>query len=311
MALLSILAVALVLVLVTLVVMFVAIPRRRRLVTIDESGFPRLAHLRRVTTLVRILGFAAGLIAVAVVVRIGELGLGLLLAPAIFAALQILAVVVADLIARRSATTPGVAGLEVRSMRAYLPRALGIATLVALVALALTLGWSTAVGSADDMGRAGRSLSFEYPCDGECFASMGPWPGSYYSIPLALSILFVIAMAVAAASVTVRRPRDASNAEIVRVDDLIRSRATESAIAAVGFAVAGSLMAVCVLVSRLAARGQNITPLALLVAGWAAVAVAVAAFAMSVWCAVVLLLPGARMGHAASSHRVDPVPAQR
>lgn len=293
MSLLSILVVIAPAIVVVLVVVLVAHPRRRRPVTFNVDDFPRLGRLRRVTTRARVIALVVGLIVVVAMTGLGPLGMGLMLAPAVFAATQILATLAADVLTHSSARTPGTSGLEVRRIGAYLPRALTLATAVALLVLAGTLAWTTAVGSVDDMGRAGRAFTYSYPCDGVCRGSFTPWPGSYYSIPLGVALVVLVALAVVAVTMTVRRPRDASDREIVRVDDFIRKRSTESVVAALGLGCAASLTAVCVLASRLVPSTVPGVSNLLVAAGWAAVVVGILALGMSVWCFVVLLLPGA------------------
>ena len=283
-----------------LVVVLIAIPRRRRLVSFAERDFPQLARLRNVTTAARVIALIVGLIVVVLLTTVGPLGMGFLLAPAVFAGTQIVATLVAELISRDTARTPGAAGLEVRRIRSYLPRALGTATVVTMTVLTGVLIGTTATGSPDDMGRAGRSFSYSYPCDGVCGGSFSPWPGSFYTAPLGIALLLVVTLAVTAIVITVRRPRDASQPEIVRVDDFIRTRSAESVVAALGLGGAASLAAICVLVSRLVVSTVDGVSRVLLVAGWSAVVVGLIAFGMSMWCVVVLLLPGARARHSHS-----------
>ncbi len=283
-----------------LAVVLIVIPRRRRLVSFADRDFPQLVRLRNVTTAARVIALVVGLIAVVLMTTVGPIGMGLLLAPAVFAGTQMVATLVADLISRDTARTPGAAGLEVRRVRSYLPRALGGATAITLTVLTGVLIWTTAMGSSDDMGRAGRSFSYSYACDGVCEGSFSPWPGSFYSVPLATGLLLLVTLAVAAVVITVRRPRDASKPEIVRVDDLVRTRSAESVVAALGLGGAASLAAICVLTSRLVVSTVDGVSIDLLIAGWTAVVVGLAAFAMSVWCVVVLMLPGARALHSES-----------
>lgn len=275
-----------------LAVVLVVQPRRRRLVSINETQFPQLSRLHTVTSAARIIAFVVGLIVVVLMTAVGSLGIGFLLAPAVFAGTQMVAMVAANLVAHNMARTPGIAGLEVRRMSSYVPRALVVATSVALVTLAATLIWTTATASTDDMGRPGRAFTYSYPCEGLCWGSFSPWPGSYYAFPLGISLMFLIAVAVVAMVITVRRPRNASDPEIVRIDDFVRARSAESIAAALGLGIAASLAAVCFLVSRLVPSTVNGVAGSLLAAGWAAVVVGTLAFGMSVWCVVALLLPG-------------------
>ncbi|MEO7586737.1 MAG: hypothetical protein ABIS84_01775 [Arachnia sp.] len=275
-----------------LALVLIAVPRRRRLVTINEHDFPALARLRSVNAVARVVGLVVGVVVVASLSGAGRLGLGLLLSPAVFALTQVLATLVAGILTHDAARTRGTAGLEVRRIRPYLPRGLTVLTVSATAVLALVLLWTTAVGAPDDMGRNGRSFTYSYPCDTVCEASFGPWPGSYYTLPLGAVFALVLALAAATVLVTVRRPRDASDPEIVRVDDFVRARAVESVVAAVGVASAATLFAVSLAVTSLG-NPRNVVPLILRIPGWGAMLLTLAALPMTVWCVVVLLLPGA------------------
>ena len=275
-----------------LTAVLIAVPRRRRLVTINEHDFPALARLRSVNAAARVVGLVVGILVVVSLSDAGNLGVGLLLSPAVFALTQILATLVAGILTHDAARTRGTAGLEVRRVRPYLPRGLTVVTASATAVLALVLVWTTAVGSPDDMGRNGRSFTYSYPCDTVCGAGFSPWPGSYYTVPLGAVLTLVLVLAVATVLVTVRRPRDASDPEIVRVDDFVRARAVESVVAAVGVASAATLCGVSLLVTHLA-NPRNVVPLMLRIPGWGAMLLTLAALPLTVWCVVVLLLPGA------------------
>ncbi len=273
------------------------VPRRRKLVAIDAPAFPALVRLRNVTLIARLIGVVVGIVAIVAVANAGRLGIGVLLAPAVFAATQILATLAAGVITHNAARTPGVAGLEVRNIRTYLP--MGLTTVVASVTALLTvvLVWTTAVASTDDMGRAGRQFQFSYPCDGDaygCSSAFGPFPGSFYTVPLAIVLAVTLLIAAMTIIVTVRRPRNASDPEILRVDDVVRSRSVESVIAAVGVATSGSLFASSFLIGSGLGFTRDYVPADLHVIGVSATVIAGLSLLMMSWCVVVLLLPGAR-----------------
>lgn len=287
-------------VVILLGIVFIAIPRRRKLVAINEREFPHLARLRGMNTVARVIGLVAGLVVIVFLMVLLPHGLGVFLAPAVFAATQILAIAGAGMLTRDTARTHGISGLEVRRIRPYLPMGLTrlIAATTALVGLALI--WTTAVAVPDDNGIAGRQVEYSFRCnleagiqyDGVCTRGHSPWPGSFYSVPASIALGVVIVLAVVAIIVTVRRPRNASEKEIVRVDDLVRARAVETVIAAVGVASAATLLGTSLLVSTFLANPSNFVPLNLRIAGWAAMALTLVAVATSVWCVVLLLLPG-------------------
>ena len=76
---------------------------------------------------------------------------------------------------------------------------------------------SAAIGSADDLGRAGRSLT--RACSALAVEGRGPWPGSFYAWPLIAVVLIGLVVAgVALLSVT-RRPRQGEDSVL---DDALR-----------------------------------------------------------------------------------------
>lgn len=287
---------------VLLGITLIAVPRRRKLVAINEHDFPALSQLSAVNSTARVVGLFVGIGALTIIWVLGDvhsLGLTLFLAPAVFALTQILATVVAGVMTHDTARTRGTAGLEVRRIGTYLPKRLSVLVAATTIVLGLAMTWTTVVGVPDHMGHAGRAFSFAIPGEPTFTATMGPWPGSFYAFPLAIALGLVLVIAGIAISVTVRRPRDASDPEIVRVDDLVRARAVESVLAAVGVGMAGTLFFVSVLVSNLAIP-QNPMPTLLRLVGWSAVVLEFATMAMTIWCVVLLLLPGAgtRLGQA-------------
>lgn len=276
-----------------LAVVLRAVPRRRALVAFDEAAHPGLARLRRSTLLGRGLAMMAGVIAGVATASTGGLGRGFALVPAVFAAVQIVGVLLVDLLARDDARTPGTAGLEVRRVRDF--SAPGLVRLTGAVGavLALFLAWAGVVAVPDDLGRAGRALA--YSCTAGCdHGTLSPWPGSYYSVPMVAALLLVLVLAGIAVRVTVRRPRNGAAPEIVVVDDVVRRRSVESVLAAVGVAFTGSLAGTALPAGgRLAGLGANHGPVAFQVVGWCAFLAGLAALVCLVWCLVVLLLPGA------------------
>ncbi len=145
--------------------------------------------------------------------------------------------------------------------------------------------WATAVASPDDLGRAGRSLATT--CGPGCTGSRGPWPGSFYTVPLAVGLLLVLVLAVVAARAVVRRPRNGADPDVVRLDDVARRRALETVVAAVGVAV-GATLAGSGAVAALALLGSGA-----LAAGGAALLAVLLGLAVTVWSTAVLVLPGA------------------
>lgn len=276
-----------------LILVLVVVPRRRKLVAVNELQFPGLARLRATNSAARVAAVGVGLIVVVTLVIFMDLGLGVFQSPFAFSGIQILAILMAGLVSRDAARTPGVSGLEIRRVRPYLP--VGLTRLVGsvFVVLVAALVWTTAVGSPDTLGNAGRNFTYLYPCRYEkCGTSFGPWPGSFYSIPVMILLAVVLVVAVTAVVVTVRRPRNASDPEIVRVDEVVRARAVESIIASLGLASAVTLFAVSFLVANGLGNPLNDVPASLRIPGWFAVTLAFGSLAVAIWCTVVLLLPG-------------------
>lgn len=274
-------------------------PRRRRLVAIDERTYPQLADLRRTAQGARLVSILLGLGLAVFTASLGSLGRGLMLAPIVFAAVLVVGALVGDLLSRGAARSPGSpsAGLERRRVLDYLPRGLSLAVAVATTTLAglLLAGWATA--STDDAGRAGRMLA-RCTADGSTCAGAGPYPGSFYAIPLLVAVAAVLMLAAVALVVAVGRPRGA-DPEVVRVDDVIGRRVAESIVAALGVGVGVALCGV----AQTMALPLLATSLDLLVpqlAGWACLAASLAGIALAVWSVSCLIVPGA------TPARVDP-----
>ncbi|MEU8005111.1 hypothetical protein AB0B66_28480 [Catellatospora sp. NPDC049111] len=178
--------------------------------------------------LLRLAGIALG-VAVAWQTAVHlPLGRGYALAGPAFAVVLLLTALAAERFAPRPAATgPRSASLAVRRIRDYLPvyptwvAALGTVLLVALLAT------TTAVGVADDLGRAGRAITNR--C-GDQLQTNTPWPGSYYSIPILVATGACLALAAVALQAVARRPRFAG-------DDGARRRAAEVIISGYGIAV--------------------------------------------------------------------------
>ena len=96
------------------------------------------------------------------------------------------------------------AAVEVRRVGDYLPRRLGWAVAAAGGLLLVLVVATTAAGSPDDLGRAGRSLVRQ--CTPGIVESHGPWPGLFYTGPLAVVVLAGLVLAGVALRAIVRRP---------------------------------------------------------------------------------------------------------
>ncbi len=175
------------------------------------------------------------------------------------------------------------AALEVRRVSAYLPRTLAAVILGAVALLVMLLAATTVTASADDLGRAGRSLFQQ--CTSVSSQTVGPWPGSYYSRPLLEVVLAGAVLASIALRLVVRRPRQGSDPAY---DDLLRAQAAGAVTAACGVLVGLPLAGVSlVCASALSRTGCH--------PGWWGSAAAalgllsVASFALTMRCGAVLV----------------------
>lgn len=165
-----------------------------------------------------------------------DLGRGTMLVPAVLGLFVVLGVALAETVVRPPRPT-GVrnASLAPRLVADYLPPTLAVATVGITVLHLGTLAFTTASASADDMGRAGRQIAAR--C-GNYASGAGPYPGSFYSVPLALLLLVTGLAAVAALTTVVRRPRGFAPDDVG--DDVLRRRSVTRVLAATGAAVAAS-----------------------------------------------------------------------
>ena len=219
----------------------------------------------------------------------GALGRGLLLAAPVFGLCVLAGVVAGEFTVRPAAGPARAAVLEVRRVRDYLPPGLTRAVLGAAVALAGLIAVTSAVASPDDLGRAGRSLQLAWGPD--LVQAYGPWPGSFYTVPLAVLVAAGLVLAGGALRVVVGRARTGTEPEVIAADDALRRRAARAVTGACGILVAVPLAGCCA-VSAGAVLSFSGRPAWLTAAGWAVSALAVAAVGLLSWCAAVLLVPG-------------------
>lgn len=245
----------------------------------------QLEQVHRRTQRWRLAGLAVGLGAAAWTATTGSLGRGAMLAVPVGALCVLAGVVVGELRVTAPDRAVRSATLEVRRVRDYLPPRLTALTTAALGWLVAVLAWTTAVGSADDLGRAGRVLARQ--CTPLLSEARGPWPGAYYSLPLLLLVSGGVLVGAMAFRLVVRRPRQDEGHGI---DDALRERAARSIVAAIGLLVAVpaagvALVAAIVLAGSSCPAGWH-TPVALLLG-----ASVPAMLALAGWCGVVLLAP--------------------
>lgn len=254
-------------------------------------GDPGLARLRRVAVGARLVGLLAGAAVLIPLGYLGRLGQGLVLIPAVLATVQVLGVLVAELSTRRDARRPGSAGVEVRRLRDYLPRSLAVTAVLTGLVLSAAVAWTTAAASPDDLGRAGRAMAYRCTtadCDEGAF---GPWPGSFYTLPLIVGLALMIMLAAVTLVVTVRRPRDGAELAVVVVDDAIRRQSVASVLAAGLFGFAGSLVGIGLVAGPALLVHAGDGPAEFLPMGVGLTAAGVAGLGALCWAAAVLLRP--------------------
>ena len=245
----------------------------------------RLRTAARTTRAWRVAGLVVGSAAAVATAQTGALGRGLLLAVPLCALSVLAGVVVGELRVSAPGGPVRIAALEIRRVRDYLPRRLSAAVAGAGALLALVLAATSATASADDLGRAGRS--FFRRCSAVQTAATGPWPGSFYALPLALVVLAGLVLAAVALRRVVRRPRQGEDPV---ADDGSRRQAAEAVVAACGLLVAVPLAGVCLVAAG--ALGNHVCP----PAGSPVLVVALlllvpASVVLAAWCAGVLVAP--------------------
>lgn len=183
--------------------------------------------------LTRTGGLVVGALAAWWTAERGSLGTGVMLAPAVFGLCVLVAMAVGETVVR-PARTPGprTASLRPRRLLDYAPRRLLALVGTQLVAVVALLTLTTVTAGRDEYSGEARSLV----CTGATVSqAAGPYPGSFYSVPLAALLLVVLAVAALSSRQVLRRPR--GNGE-PGSDDVLRRRSLGVVVAALGVALA-------------------------------------------------------------------------
>jgi len=197
----------------------------------------------RLVQATRIAGLVVGVAAAVLVTQVLAYGGGAMLAPAVLGLCVLLATAVGETVVRPApAPGPRSASLTPRRVRDYLPPVLTPVVAVMLALTAATLVLTTVTASLDEGTGTMRALSCSDATSG---ASRSPYPGSYYSLPLTLTLLVVLAVAVVAALQVVRRPRGMAGTD--HGDDALRRRSLGVIVAATGLAVCAPLAGIALL----------------------------------------------------------------
>jgi hypothetical protein len=272
-------------------------PKSRPPLELDPSLHGALVASHRKAVGWRWAGLGLGVVVAAVTAvtaTVGLYNLGAMLAPTVFGLCVIGGVVVGELttIPRRQGVRT--AALERRTLGDYLPRRLAGLVAASTLALGAVLVTTTLMGSADDQGRAGRFLTRQ--CSAEIWARNGPWPGSFYSVPLGIAVMVGLLGAAVALGTVVLRPRGGSDPDLVVADDVLRRGSAEAVVAATGVMVAASLSGVA-LVAGLRLIGVVCPPASWTILGVALLAVGALMLLLTSWC-LALLLAGWRFSPA-------------
>ena len=234
-------------------------------------------------------GLLVGVVAAVLVLGSGSLGVGVLLSAPALGLGVLLGVVVGELIGSRvSRDRVRVAALEVRRVRDYLPRGLTATVATAGSLLAALLALTTAMAAPDDMGRSGRALFRR--CSAAMGESHGPWPGSFYSLPLAVVLLVGAGIALVALRVVVLRPRSSGPGDPLE-DDAWRRRSVTAVVGSLGVLVALPLAGVAFLAAA-GLGGIGCRPVAWTVGAWVLGLTVPAALAVATWSALAIVAPG-------------------
>jgi len=207
-----------------------------------------------------------------------DLGRGTMLVPAVLGLFVVVGVGLAETVVRpRRPAGVRFASLAPRRAVDYLPRALATAVGAITVVHLATLALTTATASPDDMGRAGRRIAAQ--C-GDSANGAGPYPGSFYSGPLAVLLVVIGLAAVAAMFAVVRRPRGFAVDDVG--EDVLRRRSVTRVLAAAGAAIAASHAGIAFFAGtallRMDCQAAWMDPV-----GWLLVATVPAALVLLVW----------------------------
>lgn len=229
-------------------------------------------------------GVAVGVLISIVAARSGGLGTGLLIAAPLFGLCTLTGVLAGELLVRPRHGTVRTAAVEIRRISDYLPRRLGFAVaaaggLIMVLAIATTL-----TASADDLGRPGRVLAKQ--CTADLAEARGPWPGIYYTGPLAIVVLTGLLLAYLALRAIVRRPRSADTIG----DDALRRRAARVVTGAVGILVVIPLAGISLIVADVV-RSMSCLPAFWTNAGQLLLVLIPASVVMAGWCVAAILTP--------------------
>ena len=228
---------------------------RRVVVTVgvnEHSGAVQIArHTRGWRVVGLLLGGVAAVLLLVLGQRVDALGRATALAPTVLGAGVLLGTIAGELTARPAVGIRRSAAVETRTLRAILPRGRAVVLAVSTALLAGALAIGGAWGSADELGRAGRVLSERCTVvDPQLGAvvmggSRGPWPGSFYAVPLVVALLVLAGLVALALRAIVNRPRPELDSR--GLDTMLRCWSVGNVLTAATVTVLGTLGPVALL----------------------------------------------------------------
>lgn len=201
-------------------------------VEVRAASRTEIRALQRRGLVARFLGLGLGavsaaLVALGIPVRVvtGP-GSAVAIAPAVGFGVFLLVTCLAELGTPGPQSRVRLASMRTRRVSDVLPRSVTTLGAVGALALggALVAGW--AMGAPDDVGRPGRSLTTVcrgvIGADGaqQVGSSHGPWPGSYYAVPMLVGLAAAVLLVGATVRAVVRRARPGAESE--DADDALR-----------------------------------------------------------------------------------------
>ena len=236
---------------------------RRVVVTVGVNEHSGVVEIARHTRRYRIVGLLLGGVAAVLVLVLGQradaLGRVTALAPTVLGAGILLGTITGELTARPSVGIRRSAAVETRTLGAVLPRGRAVVLAVSTALLVGALAIGAAWGATDDQGRAGRVFSrLCTVVDADLGpvtmgSSRGPWPGSFYALPLAVALLVLAVLVAVALYAVVNRPRPELDSR--GLDTLLRRWSVGNVLTAATVTVLATLGAVAILMASALADG--------------------------------------------------------
>ncbi len=265
------------------------VARAARALHATQVGVVGVAREWRLVRATRAIGLIGGLALAWVVFERGSYGSGPMLAPAVLGLCVLVAAAVGETVVRPPRPVgPRSASVRARRVVDYLPPVTTrlVAGLTGLTAATMVL--TTLTSGYDEYTHGMRALV----CQAGSFSSARtPYPGSYYTLPLAGLLVIVLAVAVIAAHQVVRRPRGMARTE--EGDDALRRGSLRVIVAATGIAVSAPAVGIASTagwaMKGLADQQPSCAPAWMGPTGTALLVLALVALVVACWCLALLL----------------------